>query len=199
MSAHKTSNAGAVALAALKLSHTVVASACGVARSTSAHWRDGSAKPRREARGVLRDAYGIDVNAWDREADAPPKKAAGKGKATGKGKGRSAAQPRAVEVRKLPPYPKSPANPTTLDSARHRLACLAHDMAHRDLPFGDVMKVRAEESRALALVAKLEEKAELSEDRYVTNHPAWRRLREKMIAALAPYPDACAALIEAME
>ena len=191
MSAHAATNAVAVALAAIDKSHADVSRELGVARATVGHWRSGKARPRQAAREKLRAAYGIAVDAWDQALDA-----AGEDDAP---KSRDAAPRGTLPAPEVPPYPECPPSPTPLQHARWSLACIAHDMQHRALPFSAVTKLRGEESRVLGLVAKLQQAEELSEDRYVREHAAWLELKRAILAALAPYPEASQAVLEAIK
>jgi len=126
----------------------------------------------------------IPVDAWDQPLEKPKN---------------GGAHTRITPTKKFPAYPDPPENPSTLEHAQWSLACLRHDMKHRELTFSARMKLRAEESRALTALARIETAQELSEDRYVKNHPAWIALRGRIIAALAKHPDAAADVLKAIE
>ncbi len=99
----------------------------------------------------------------------------------------------------IPPYPEAPVNASTLGMVRHSLACLQHDMLHRSHTAAARSKARADETRTLALIAKLEAVEELKEDRYVRDHPEWKRLRDCILGALEGHPEAARDVIGAME
>ncbi len=190
MSAKQKTNAGALALSETGKSYGNIARVCNVSSATAGNWLKARNLPTPTARATLRDNYGIDVTAWDQrfETDSDAKPAKTKSRAA-----------RIPAPKKIPPYPKPPNDPSILESARYSLVCIRHDARHRDLTFSDRTKLRGDETRALALVAKLETAAELSEDRYVKKHPAWLALRKRIIAALRPFPDAAKAVLEAMD
>jgi len=72
-------------------------------------------------------------------------------------------------------------------------------MEHRDLTFSARMKLRSEEARALTALARLETASEMSEDRYVRNHPAWLALRARILDALVAHPGAAEDVLKAIE
>lgn len=91
------------------------------------------------------------------------------------------------------------ATPSTLDSLRALLVVIQRSAARPNLATAERMKLADSEARILIQIAKLEERAELLEDRIVTGHPFWRRLRGLIADALDPYPDAARAVIAALE
>jgi len=101
--------------------------------------------------------------------------------------------------REIPPYPDPPAEGAgTVEDVRYLLVCIRHDLRFRDLTAAARSKLRSDEARTIALVAKLEAAEELKEDRYVRNHPAFRAHCDRILAALKPYPDAACAVSEAL-
>lgn len=105
-------------------------------------------------------------------------------------------QPPAAPV--FPAYPDAPEDGSTLDMVRHSLACLQHDLMHRGYTASGRSKARADETRTLALIAKLESTEELKQDRYVREHPEWKRLRDCILRALETHPDAAKEVMNAI-
>ncbi len=60
---------GAVLVARLGLDQVVIARRCGVVRSTVGHWTTGTRKPSDTHRVILRDVYGVPIEAWIEPAD----------------------------------------------------------------------------------------------------------------------------------
>jgi hypothetical protein len=55
---------GSVLLVRLGLPQKQIATRCRRSRSTVGHWGTGHAKPRDDERLILRDAFGIPLDAW---------------------------------------------------------------------------------------------------------------------------------------
>lgn len=101
----------------------------------------------------------------------------------------------------LRPPPLSPVGAETesmVDIARRSLAEIradiecTHEMSER-------VKLRAAEHRAMTALARATREEEMSEDRYVRMHPGFARLMRTLADALAPYPDAMAALLRTLD
>jgi len=191
-----------------------IAGAAGCSKGTAQRWKRGETIPRLEARLAMRDAFGIDPDAWDTELPrgfaikVPPRNKAGRPRAVKpaaeldakpKPKPKKAAPKPARAPREIPPYPDAPeAGAGTVVDVRYLLVCIRHDLQHRELTAGARSKLRSDEARTIALVAKIEREEELKEDRYVRNHPAFREHCDRILGALKPYPEAAQAVIDAM-
>jgi len=136
-------------------------------------WRQGHKLPSVEVRYRMQEAFGIPAAAW------------------------TLAPGSTVELT-APEAPKPAARATTLDD------CLglwdALDRARHQPGLAATERVRLADAAAkvLALRARLEAAAELSEDRYVFSHPAWRRLKKLVLDALEPFPAAGLAVRKAI-
>lgn len=186
-----------------------IAKACDVARPTARRWKLGECVPREEARVALRDAYGIGVGEWDVALPANfeikppppllrgrPKKSAKKATPKKPAKKKTAKAP---AVHKPPPYPdEPPADASIATNLRYSLTCIRCDLRHGGLTTSARSKLRSDEARTLALVAKVQREEELSEDRYVKGHPAFKAHCERILEALKPFPDAARAVARAL-
>ena len=192
---------------------TKIARACRAGTATVRGWKSGVNLPRMRARKALYKAYGIHPNEWEVALPAgfqikePPPNKPGrprKVKADGEPKPKSAPAPtpapkvQAPIPRRVPPYPPEPKNATTLQRVEHSLSCIAHDLRHGELTIAARSKLRSDEARTITLLSKLEREHELSEDRYVKNHPAFKAHCKKVLEALKPFPDAAQAVIDAL-
>lgn len=206
-------------LIARNLSLAEIAKVSGVSRPTVSKWKKATGLPSNEARQLLERNLGIPSHVWD-EALAPGevlqsdihkvghRTAPVAPRRTNAQPSRQPApvvsQPPAtygdpVKVKPFPPYPDAPLDPTTLEEVRHSLACIRHDLVHRDYTSVARSKVRADEIRTLGIIHKLEIANEMKEDRYVTSHPAWRKVRKCITTALEPFPDAASAVLVALQ
>jgi transcriptional regulator with XRE-family HTH domain len=66
------SNKGALALRKTGKAQRLIARKCGVTQPTVSLWCSGKKLPTYENRKTLRDAYGIDVDDWDRKPEMSP-------------------------------------------------------------------------------------------------------------------------------
>jgi transcriptional regulator with XRE-family HTH domain len=143
-------------------------------------WRNGVRKPGPQARARIYAAFGIPPDAWMRRAvmdDVLPP------------------QPAAEPDASLPAH----IGGTTLEDCLQLLAIIKRDrMSPGVLPSERVKLVDAE-ARILKLRSELESRTELSEDRYVREHPAWLRARNIISAALKDHPAAARAVADALE
>ncbi len=141
-------------------------------------WRHGRKTPGAEARAKIENAFGIPQRAWlirpggslDPAAAAPS-----------------------------PPSTLAPvATPTTLEDCLALLAAIRADRNQRGLMSPERIRLSEAEAKVLTLRMRLEAAVELSEDRYVRDHPGWARLERCLLAALEPYPDASRAVAAAI-
>lgn len=194
--------------------------ACGVSHPTAGGWRDGSSFPSEHDRERIFEAFGITPPMWEitivggREMELVPStsngttaerlalaeynaKRAAEAKASALDKLRPNIDP---SERKIPKYPEAPPpDAGTLANLRYSLECIRHDITYREPTLTARSKLRSDEARTLALLSKLERDEELSESRYVKEHPAFREHCRRMLAALEPYPEASQAVIDALE
>lgn len=150
-----------------------IAKAIGVkSPQTVLHWRNGRSIPGPEVRAQMQVVLGIPIQAWTkRPADQEP--------------------PDEPTVDDLPK--------TSLHECMELLTVIRKDRNQPHLLPGERSKLVDAEARILKLRADLEARAELSEDRYVREHPAWLRVRNELARVLAPFPEAARAVAEALE
>jgi len=206
-------NDGQRALVALETSLDAIGDAGGATKTAAHRWRNGTGKPRANAREKMQAALGIDVEAWDRdtgESGATKKRSkrkAGSPRPAKTPKKRTASRTssgtskpaRGVVVDAVAPYPTAPpVDASPIVAVRHTLACIRHDMQRRDLAIASISKLRADESRSLTLLSKLERENEMTEARYVREHPEFRAHCRRILEALKPYPKAAQAVAAAL-
>lgn len=150
-----------------------IAKAIGVKSSqTVLHWRNGRSIPGPAVRAQMQLALGIPIQAWTcRPADQEPHEA--------------------PSIEELPK--------TSLHECLELLSVIRRDRNQPNLLPGERSKLVDAEARILKLRSDLEMRAELSEDRYVREHPAWLRVRNEIARTLAPFPEAARAVAEALE
>jgi len=148
---------------------------CGAA--IVGHWRRGRRLPGDAHRHKLELLFGIPRRAWD---VAPGTK---------------------VESASTPKKKKkslSRGDAATLEITKEQIDNILTSLEDTSLTDSAVAKLRDTLSKLLALRARLERDQELLEDRIVREHPEWVRLKSRILAALEPYPEAAAAVVEAM-
>jgi hypothetical protein len=162
-------------------------------------WRDGRKLPSAAARARMQSAFGIPPEAWD----WPPATLASvvaNAALVSRGNGTPApgAKPARPTLPADPPPAAAPDGPRP-SSLEHTYALLDSIRRQREAPgltAGERNKITQNETHVLALRARLESAAELSEDRYVREHPAWIKLRTALIATLLPHPKAAQAVAD---
>lgn len=140
-------------------------------------WRNGKRMPALEARAAMAAAFGIPIEAWSMLPSTD---------------GESSASLPVVQD------PNAPL-PSTLDSCLRLLQTIQRDSMTAGLLPAERVKLVDAEARILKLRADLEQRAELSEDRYVRDHPAWHRCKKTIASALLPFPEAARAVADALE
>lgn len=185
-----------------------VSASVGVGTSTAKRWRDGTMVPNDDQARTLENEFQINANGWLQMADAGETfQARGRGRPTSKAKSArvEALQERAHEPAFEPPilnelgYPPPPAaSATILEQLGYSLTCIRIDLHAGNLTTTTRSKLRSDESRTLALIAKMRREEELREDHYVKNHPAFLAHCEVILRALRPFPDAAKAVVEAL-
>lgn len=135
-----------------------------------ADWRSGRKVPSPEARARIEGEFGIDAALWDVRPGADTEEIAD------------------CEV-----------GATSLDDCINVLKTIQRESKRDGLLAAERVKLADAEARILTLRARLEAAAELSEDRYVRDHPAFRRFCDLVIEALRPHPAAAKAVHEAIQ
>lgn len=180
-------------LIALGCSLRTVAQAIGAASVQSiAVWKNGTSVPTDRFRAQLEAQFGIPIASWTQPPGVEPHPAP--------------PQPLPSARPAPPPQPRTAAPnfkplaaaaaPNTVDDCRRllqsvRVAAAAAEPDNR-------LKCIDSEARLLALLQKLEASAELREDRYCYEHPAFLRACRTIAAALEPYPAAAQAVAQAL-
>lgn len=149
---------------------TALAKLAGVPKQRIIAWRSGTSKPTTANAKKLRDTLGIPLDAWSRVPGSPA------------------------------PEPAPPVDeqhePTALEEVNQLLAALRHGAD--SLTEKDRSRRSAERARLLALKARIEHQERLAEDAIVRAHPHWKKIREALRTALAPHPEALAAVHDAL-
>ena len=220
------SNMGQKKLIETGLSLAQISLQSGVSRPTVSRWKRGIATPKLEQRIALESLFEISPDSWDEPLQAgmviPDDVHVSKGRRANH-KPHSYRQPGSPSkpIEEVPPptdprshadtagtpyqqpeipsYPSMPEDGSTLDMIRHSLKCIQHDLQYRVYTLAGRSKVRSDETRTLALIAKLEVVEELKEPRYVHEHPEWMRLKGCILKALEAHPDAAKDVLEAMQ
>lgn len=133
-----------------------------------ADWRSGKKVPSLEARARIECEFGIEADLWSVRPGVE-----------------QTAEEREVGV-------------TALDDCIQLLKTIQRDAARDGLLASDRVRLVDAEARILNLRHRLETAAELSEDRYVRDHPAFRRFCDLVLEALEPHPVAAKAVHEAI-
>lgn len=142
-------------------------------------WRNGKRIPAIEARARMQAVFGIPIVAWSQLPN-------------------TVSQPNAAAATSALADPNAPI-PSTLESCLRLLATIQRDSGNPHLLAAERVKLVDAEARILKLRADLERNAELTEDRYVRDHPAWHKCKRAIAAALVPFPEAARAVCEALE
>lgn len=182
-----------------------LANACGVSRPTAQRWKRGESVPREVHRISIQTAFGIGVEDWDAplpadfEITVPPPKRTGRPKKTAKRQSKKLKPTPPPSSYKILPYPEAPdADAPIVENLRYSLACIRHDLEHRNPTTAARSKLRSDEARTLGLIAKLQREEELSEDRYVKQHPAFKAHCKRIVEAVKPCPDCARKVSDAL-
>jgi hypothetical protein len=135
-------------------------------------WKTGKRQPNADARAKMHYAFGIPIEAWDIE-------------------------PKGTKLPDALPV-TAPRRLSTLDHCITLLDTISKQRVHPALTNAERTKLALAEAQILALRARLEQSAELAEDRYIREHPGWIKLRDALTRALLPYPIAAKAVLDAL-
>lgn len=167
-------------LLAVPDSLSVVAGKVGCSKALAGYWRQGAKVPSPTMRAKLEAAYGIAPAAWElAPGAAPPEPATAAG---------DEEEPELEAV-----------GTDTLALTNAQLAEIRRALRNKGLSEAARSKKEDTYAKLLALKARLEREQELVEDRIVREHPMWRRIRERIVEAVRPYPDAAKAIVSALE
>lgn len=175
----------------------------GTSRQSIFDWRQGVRKPSAHARNRMLDAFGIPPESWlQRWNDAGPLP------------GDPIPPPPPALLTVVPNAPDAhdaaidaiaaaePSAATGSTTIQHCISLLASIRRERivaNLLPSERVKLVDSEARMLKLLADLQARDELSEDRYVREHPGWIRVRNAIADALRAHPAAAQAVAEALE
>lgn len=180
----------------------------GVPKQAVHKWRAGTKQPSAAARARLQATFGIPPRAWfvlpgalaaaaEREQVPPPAAEAAPAAPAPPAAAPPAAS-RALDHEPAPHRSNEP-EPSTLEDVCALLAVIRRDRLQPDILPTERVKLANAEARILALRAKVELAAQLTESRFVFEHPAWLRLRRGIVQALEAHPLAAQAVVHAIE
>jgi transcriptional regulator with XRE-family HTH domain len=189
---------GSFLIARLGLTQRAIGERCAVATSTVNRWIAGDMKPRKKEREILETAFAIPRDSWDEPHDVTPPPA-------------PAPKPTTTTKRSIVASAKEPEAPlgsSLLDEANDAgggnrfLVSLALKVANVELGRGDGAELtpleRDKRIRQLHdfFFEYLDRLQENESRRLIEN---WERTRAGLLEALAPFPEAGAAVADVLE
>ncbi len=180
-------SAGSVALKQSGRSLKQIARETGCSYSQAGLWSSGHRKPPDTWRAKLKKHYGIASEAWD---EAPP--------TAGGLLARLGAPPS-----EPPQAPPAPGLPTTVRGAAESMIKQIRELQEKAatdplLTPDERGKTLARAATILTSVARLTGEAGDIPEAKILRTPAWGRIRDAMLVALTPWPDALRAVGEAV-
>lgn len=163
-------------LVALDCTDAVIAQKVGCSRGLAGHWRRGVRVPSDPMRHKLELLFGIPKLSWDVTpgSELPA----------------SASPP--------PEQLELSGDDDVLAITKQQLLEVRQALQVKDLAPPAASKLRDTSAKLLALRSRLELARELQEDRIVREHPEWQRTKAAILKALEDYPEAAAAVAEAL-
>jgi hypothetical protein len=140
----------------------------GATKQAVALWRDGARVPEEKWRRKLHALYDILPDAW------------------GYGPGEAPVD----EPDEPPAEPQLEREPTALEDVSRLLSLLRTQLNRPNLLARERAQLGDAFARALTQKERLERAREMLEDRVIREHPQWQRLKNEIIAALIPHPEA---------
>lgn len=102
-----------------------------------------------------------------------------------------------------PPPPRErptlPKGATALQELRYYNDCIAFDLEAEGLTVAAKSRLRTDARNNIVAIRRIEREIELTEDRFVREHPAFKKLTAKLLDALRPFPEASNAVVEALK
>jgi hypothetical protein len=135
-------------------------------------WKTGKRQPNADARAKMHYSFGIPIESWDLE-------------------------PSGTKLPDVLPV-TGQRRLSTLEHCIVLLDTISKQRSHPALTNPERTKLAIAEAQILALRARLEQSAELAEDRYIREHPGWLKLRDALTRALLPYPIAAKAVLDVL-
>jgi hypothetical protein len=134
-------------------------------------WRTGAKIPAPAARARMETAFGIPARAWS-------------------------VRPGGSLDPEPPPAEAPTSTPSTLEDCLALLTVIRRDRMQTGLLPSERVRLAGAEAQILNLRARLEQAAEFAEQRYVTQHPSWLKLKRAIVKALEPHPIAAKAVAD---
>lgn len=180
----------------------------GCTKREAEEWLSGGAIPPYETRALLAFKLDVPPDVWgDGKRIAAYLKAHGLGAnpaepETAPPHAREAApEPEPGTSPATPPEPTPeprPAGSSSIEGVDALIAEIRAEKAAAKTP-AEKKRARTDEAKMLTLKARLEREQSFLEDRIVRQHPAWIKLREKILSTLKRHPEAMRDLMEVLD
>src|SRR6185295_14316631 len=167
----------------LDLQASEVAAKIGVTRTAVYSWRKGEKVPSHAARAKLELIFGIPQSSWSRPPARPPLPVPD----TPAPLERPGLDIGGADI--VAALEAAPA-PGTMGDAQSLLRAIRAEYKKPSRSPAELARLFDTEAKTLALCARLEKEAELSEARLVRDSPWWARLKLTILDALKPHPAA---------
>lgn len=145
-----------------------LAARLGCSRVSVLDWRNGDKTPGYDACAALLEAFAIPIDAWDQVPHGAP----------------------------APAPPDSGPPGSTIACVRELLTWLRG--LRGSFHGSAASRCVTAETRVIALLHRIENDHDMHEARLVHEHPEWLALKRRVLAALAPYPEAARAVAAAL-
>jgi transcriptional regulator with XRE-family HTH domain len=149
-----------------------IAEKVGCGEAVVGHWCRGRRIPGEDHRHKLELLFGIPQRAWDIVPGAKSQSSTPTAK---------------------------PNSDDTLGITKAQIDGILHELDNKKLTDAAASKLRDTMAKLLALRARMETNQEMLEDRVVREHPEWKRTKAAILRALKKYPEAAAAVAEAIK
>lgn len=156
-------------LALVAAADGAIATAVGTSRQAVHQWRRGEKKPAPASRAKLEDLFRIDPTAWDRAG--------------------AEAAATVVDV---------PRGGSSLEQIDAEIASLRVQASAPGLIASARVRISEAITRAVAQRSRVEREQAMLEERIVREHPAYRKMKQRLLEALKPYPEAAKAAAKAL-
>lgn len=166
-----------------------IADIIGVSKGAVSRWRRGDLVPSPKNRIQLQKKCGIPIELWDEPWDEPPPILPISG---------------SPEVGGADPAPDEQEQATssgseTERSLREQLARLRAIRARDpDMTTASLLRLEASETKLIQLLAQATGESDVVSESRIMRSQAWRRIRDTITDALAPYPEASMAVADAL-
>lgn len=190
-----------------------IAAACGASRPLVSQWRQGQRFPGQRFQQLLAERYGIPVSAWTQlpqqpsGAPAPPaappapehpsSQVPSTLATTSTSTTQADEQPDASSASYTPVV--MPKNASSLAHVDTMIEAVVQRMNDPRISTREHAAILDQWRKLMSMRIQAEARAALMEDATVRHHPKWRKLRDLIIDALLPYPDAARAVESAIQ